>query len=113
MFITTIIILIVYPPSRSFLFPPVPIALVDAKTGGLKKPKAGQLGSDNSLTGGPEKHQGEAVEEEAINFVSSFAQITLSTAAGKHPENDLQDEDGVIANNIPDPTKVAAGAVEA
>src|SRR6266496_819642 len=113
MFITTIIILIVYPPSRSFLFPPAPIALVDAKTGGLNKPKAGQLGSDNSLIGAPEKYQGEAVEQEASNFVSSFAQITLSAAAGQHPENDLQDEEGVIDNNVPDPTKVATGALEA
>lgn len=45
--------------------------------------------------------------------MSSFAQITLSAAAGQHPENDLQDKEGVIDTNVPDPTKLASGAVEA
>jgi hypothetical protein len=111
--LTMIIALIVYPPARSFLFPPAPLALIDAKTGDIKKPKAGQLGSDHSLTGAPEKHKGEAVEQEASNFVSSFAQITLSAAAGQHPHNELQDEEGVIDTSVPDPTKLATGAVEA
>lgn len=101
-----------YPPSRKFLFPPAPLALVNAKTGGLQKPKAGMLGSDNSLTGAPEKHEGEAVEQEASNFVSSFAHITLSTAAGKDPENDLQDKEGAIDKALPDPTRIATKAVE-
>jgi hypothetical protein len=111
--LSTLIILIVYPPSRPFLFPPAPLALVDAKTGGLKKPTAGQLGSDDSLTGAPEKHEGEAVEQEASNFVSGFASITLSAAAGKHPENKLQDEEGAIDTNVPDPSNIAAKAVMA
>ena len=59
--IAFLITLIVYPPARSYCFPPAPIALIDTKTGGVKKPAAGVLGSDNSLTGAPEKHQGEAV----------------------------------------------------
>jgi hypothetical protein len=110
---TALITLILYRPSREFLFPPAPLALVNAKTGGVQKPKAGMLGSDDSLTGAPEKHQGEAVEQEASNFVSSFAHITLSAAAGKHPENDLQDKEGAIDKAVPDPTEVATGAVEA
>jgi hypothetical protein len=113
LFFTTLIVLIVYPPSRPYLFPPAPLALVDASSGGLKKPKAGVLGSDDSLTGAPEKHQGEAVEQEASNFVSSFAHITLSAAAGKDNENDLQDKEGAIDNAAPDPTRVATEAVEA
>ena len=112
-FLTMLITLIVYPPSREFLFPPMPLALVDASTGGVKKPKAGMLGSDHSLTGAPEKHKGEAVEQEASNFVSSFAQITIGAAAGQHPQNDLQDKEGAIDTNVPDPTKIATTAVEA
>ena len=112
-FFTTLIVLITYPPSRPFLFPPVPLALVSAKSGSLQKPKAGLLGSNSSLTGAPEKYRGEAVEQEASNFVSSFAQITLSAAAGQHPENDLQDQEGIIDTNVPDPTKIASGAMEA
>jgi hypothetical protein len=79
----------------------------------LKKPNAGQLGSDGSLTGAPEKHEGEAVEQEASNFVSSFAAITISAAAGKHPENELQDEGGAIDKNVPDPTNIATKATVA
>jgi len=109
----TIIVLIIYPPSRDFLFPPAPLALISGATGDIQKPKAGMLGSDNSITGAPEKHKGEAVEQEASNFVSSFAQITLSAAAGQHPQNDLQDKEGVIDTSVPDPTQVATGAVEA
>ena len=60
---TTIITLIVYPPSREILFPPAPIALV-SKHGGVQKPKAGVLGSHDSATGAPENHKGEAVEQE-------------------------------------------------
>jgi hypothetical protein len=71
------------------------------------------LGSHDSLTGAPEKHQGEAVEQEASNFVSSFAHITLSAAAGQHPENDLQDKEGAIDKAAPDPTRIATEAVEA
>ena len=112
-FFTTLIVLIAYPPSRPFLFPPVPLALVSATSGDLQKPKAGLLGSNSSLTGAPEKHRGEAVEQEASNFVSSFAQITLSAAAGEHPENKLQDEEGVIDTNVPDPTSLVAGAMDA
>jgi len=51
--IAFLIVLIVYPPARTYCFPPAPIALIDSKTGGVKKPTAGVLGSDNSLTGAP------------------------------------------------------------
>jgi Protein of unknown function (DUF3292) len=113
MCLTTLIIIIVYPPFRIFLFPPVPLALVDAKSGGIQRPAAGELGSYSSLTGAPEKHKGEALEQEASNFVSTFADITLSAAAGKHPENNLEDLNGTIDRSIPDPTKIATGAAEA
>jgi hypothetical protein len=114
--IAFLIVLIVYPPSRTYCFPPAPIALIDSKTGGVKKPTAGVLGSDNSLTGAPEKHQGEAVEQEASNFVNSFTSIAISSAAGKHPQGDPHgEEEGAsgLEDRAPDPTNMALGAAEA
>ncbi|KAL3428452.1 hypothetical protein PVAG01_01960 [Phlyctema vagabunda] len=112
--ITFLMVLIVYPPARSYCFPPAPIALINSKTGGIKKPTAGVLGSDNSLTGAPEKHQGEAVEQEASNFVNSFTSIAISSAAGKHPQGDPHSEgESRLESAAPDPTNVAVGAVNA
>lgn len=36
-----LICLIVYPPSRHYLFPPAPLSMVSARSGGLQKPPAG------------------------------------------------------------------------
>lgn len=85
-------VLIVWPRAREGCFPPAPLALIDTKTGGVKKPSSGVLGSEGSLTGAPEKHQGEAVEQEASNFVNSFTSIAISSAAGKHPQGDPHGE---------------------
>lgn len=68
-------VLIAYPPARDICFPPVPPSIVDSKTGGVQKPPAGVLASDNSLTGAPEKHKGEGVELEAHSFVNSIASV--------------------------------------
>ncbi|KAG8157405.1 hypothetical protein KVR01_012789 [Diaporthe batatas] len=108
---STLIMLIVYPRARQILFPPAPLALVDSKSGGLKKPSAGALGSHDSATGAPEKHRGEAVEQEASNFVSGITSVALSSAAGKHP-GDVA-EDGGPADSAPDPSAIASGAAEA
>jgi hypothetical protein len=108
--------LIVYPPARDYCFPSAPIALIDSKTGGIKTPAAGVLGSDDSLTGAPEKHQGEAVEQEASNFVNSFTSIAISSAAGKHPQGGPHgDEEGAssLEDRAPDPTNMAMSAAEA
>lgn len=51
LFVSTAILLIVYPPARSILFPPAPLALVNKSTGGVQKPKAGVLGSTDTATG--------------------------------------------------------------
>ena len=114
--IAFLMVLIVYPPARAYCFPPAPIALIDSKSGGVKKPTAGVLGSDDSLTGAPEKHQGEAVEQEASNFVNGFTAIAISSAAGKHPHDDLRG-DGEAASGLediaPDPANMAIGAVDA
>ena len=111
----TLVILLAYEPSRAIIFPPAPIALVSAKTGGLQKPKAGVLGSTDSATGAPENHKGEAVEAEASNFVNSIAQIALSSATGKHPQGEPSgDADGDSPNErVPDPTAMAVTASQA
>ncbi|KAK5662501.1 hypothetical protein OQA88_8413 [Cercophora sp. LCS_1] len=108
-----LITLIVYPPSREFLFPPAPVSLVDSKTGGVQKPKSGVLGSHDSATGAPENHKGEAVEQEASNFVNSIASVALSSAAGKHPQGDPDSDDDEPAGAAPDPTAVAMGVANA
>lgn len=110
----TLIALIAYPPSRAVLFPPAPIALVNGSTGGVQKPKAGVLGSHDSATGAPENFKGEAVEAEASNFVNGIASVAISSAAGKHPQNDEDDENaGAPQDAVPDPTAIATGAANA
>ena len=107
----TIIVLIAYPPSRPLLFPPAPIALVDSKTGGAQSPSAGVLGSHDSATGAPEKHKGEAVEQEASNFVTGIGSIALSSATGKHDRGDQQDD--TLSKSVPDPTRLASAGATA
>lgn len=109
--LTTAIVLIVYPPSRTYLFPPAPLALVDSKTGGIQSPRAGVLGSHDSATGAPEKHKGEAAEQEASNFVNSFAHIALSSATGKHDQATPGGDP--VDSSVPDPTDVAVSAADA
>lgn len=113
LFFSTFIALIAYPPSRGFLFPPAPIALVDGKTGGVQKPKAGVLGSHDSATGAPENYKGEAVEQEASNFVNGIASVALSSATGKHPQGELPAEEGSAQDSVPDPTSLAVGVADA
>ena len=113
--ITTIIVLITVPESRNILFPHAPLALVDAKTGGIQKPKAGVLGSHSSVTGAPEKHKGEAVEQEASNLVSGIASVAISSAAGRHDQANPDDQGGskILDASMPDPTKIAINAADA
>ncbi|KAI4734174.1 hypothetical protein E4T50_15280 [Aureobasidium sp. EXF-12298] len=113
LFTVTLVVLIVYPPSRDAMFPPAPLALVDAKTGGVQKPKAGVLGSTDTATGAPEQHKGEAAEAEASNFVNSIASVALASASGKHPQTEPPPGQAGIADSIPDPTSIAIGASSA
>ncbi|EWZ90664.1 hypothetical protein FOWG_08259 [Fusarium oxysporum f. sp. lycopersici MN25] len=94
--------------ARDICFPGAPPSIIDSKTGGVKKPAAGVLASDDSVTGAPEKHKGEAVEQEAHSFVTSLSTIVVSTAAGKHPQTDPDDDSAA-----PDPTKLTEEATEA
>lgn len=114
-FLTMLVTLIVYAPSRAYLFPPAPLALVDTSTGGVKKPQAGMLGSHGSLTGAPEEHEGEAVEQEAHNFVTSFGAIALSSTIGKKSDSQAQEdaEHSGTEKSVPDPTGIAMKAADA
>jgi hypothetical protein len=109
----TLIALIAYPPCREVLFPPAPLALVSGKTGGVQKPKAGVLGSHDSATGAPENHKGEAVEQEASNFVNGIASVALSSSTGKHPQGEPDDDESSPADSVPDPTSIAVSAANA
>jgi hypothetical protein len=113
LFSLTALALIMSPKARTMLFPPAPLALVDSKTGGIQKPKAGVLGSHDSATGAPENHKGEAVEAEASNFVTGIASIALASASGKHPQGQLEDGDEPVDDSVPDPTAIALGAADA
>ena len=116
LFLVTLISLIVHPPSRELLFPPAPLSLVSAKTGGVQKPKAGMLVSTDSATGAPESLKGEAVEAEASNFVNGFTSIALASASGKHPQDDREGNsktDDPASKRVPDPTAMVEGASKA
>jgi hypothetical protein len=110
-FFTTLIVLIAYPPSRPIFFPPAPLALVNSSTGGIQSPKAGVLGSHDSATGAPEKHKGEAVEQEASNFVTGIGSIALSSATGKN--NHSEQPDDMLSKSVPDPTQLASAGATA
>jgi hypothetical protein len=105
------VVLIAYPPARKIMFPPAPLALVNHKTGGIQSPAAGVLGSHDSVTGAPENHQGEAVEQEASNFVSGVATIALSSATGEHEAADPDSDP--LNKSVPDPTHVAVASANA
>ncbi|OCT47324.1 hypothetical protein CLCR_02307 [Cladophialophora carrionii] len=113
--VTMIIVLITVPKSRDILFPPAPLALVSHKTGGVQKPKAGVLGSHDSVTGAPEKHKGEAVEQEASNLVSGIASVAISSAAGRHDQSSPDEQGGskTLDKGMPDPTKIATATADA
>lgn len=93
---------------------------MSGKHGGVQKPPAGVLCSTDSATGAPENYKGEAVEQEASNFVSGIAGVALSSAAGKSDstpedsEDDRASEDKATATDpaekiAPDPTATAVG----
>ena len=122
------VVMILDPPSRKLLFPPAPLSAISASTGNMQKPKAGTLGSKDSLSGAPETHRGEAVEQEARHFVAGLGSVALATAAGKGPGDDgngnavgggNSEAEGVdkppssIEGAAPDPLGMAAGSVEA
>ncbi|KAH9847923.1 hypothetical protein C2E23DRAFT_846279 [Lenzites betulinus] len=79
----TVLVLIFHPEYRAKMLPPAPLAAVSATTGNLQVPRAGTLGSGDSLSGAPEAHQGEAVEQEASHFVAALGAIGAGTVMGQ------------------------------
>jgi len=93
------------------MFPPAPIALVDKGTGGVQNPKAGVLGSHDSVTGGPQNFKGEAAEQEASNLVAGVASVAVGSAVGKHDQG--VPEDAPLEESVPDATDMVAHAADA
>ncbi|KAF3903168.1 hypothetical protein ABW21_db0208901 [Orbilia brochopaga] len=104
----TLIVVVSSKEARDYLFPPAPLALVDIGTGGIQKPQAGQLGTSNTLTGAPEKQEGEAAEEEAANFVNNVRHL-IGRAVGMHEKE--QAEGNPLEKKVPKPLKTIAKAV--
>ncbi|OQE46756.1 hypothetical protein PENCOP_c001G01517 [Penicillium coprophilum] len=109
--LVTLIALVVYPPCRSLIFPPAPIALVNKDTGGVQKPMAGILGSDDSITGAPEKFKGEAAEQEASNLVAGVASVAVGSAVGKHDQG--VPDDAPLEKDVPDAMDIVANTADA
>ncbi|KAH1492372.1 hypothetical protein LV164_004276 [Aspergillus fumigatus] len=107
----TMLVLVVWPQSRKVLFPPAPLALVDKSTGGVQKPKAGVLGSHDSVTGAPEKYKGEAAEQEASNLIASVATVAVGSAAGKHDQG--TPEDAPMESSVPDAMDIVSKTADA
>ncbi|KAJ6049251.1 hypothetical protein N7444_005967 [Penicillium canescens] len=78
-----IVALIMVPPVRILLFPGIATKEGADKSNGRGSP-TGQPQSQDSLTGVPENHKGEAAEQEARNLVDSFATVAMESAAAKY-----------------------------
>jgi transglutaminase/protease-like cytokinesis protein 3 len=81
------------------------------------------------LTGAAEAYKGQAVEQEASNFVTGFASIAVGSATGQgapsasasvaSDEIDSADEnatvsvDAEVGSSLPDPTSIVGGAANA
>jgi hypothetical protein len=96
--------------ARDTLFPPAPLALVDISKGTLKEPQAKQLGTTNTLTGAPEKHDNEAVEQEAADFADNIRHL-VTRSMGMHKS---QDEGGdPLEGKVPKPVRKAVRKLQA
>ncbi|KAK9242666.1 hypothetical protein V1506DRAFT_63145 [Lipomyces tetrasporus] len=93
-FLMLLILLVVYPPSRAFLFPPEP-AIFREKASGVEKAtnlgSSGDLGSGEHFTGIHEYNRGEAAEKEAQDFVSNLVSIVINAAKKRN----YNDSDGI------------------
>lgn len=105
----TLMLIIASEKARDVLFPPAPRALVNISTGGIQKPQAGQLGTSDTLTGAPEKQEGEAVEEEAAHFVENIRHLVQKTI-GMHEQEKNQGDP--LEGKIPKPARKAVKAVK-
>ncbi|OGE50047.1 hypothetical protein PENARI_c018G11885 [Penicillium arizonense] len=78
-----IVALIMVPSVRLLLFPGPAKKEGADKSNGRGSP-TDQPQSQDSLTGAPENHKGEAAEQEARNLVDSFATVAMESAAAKY-----------------------------
>jgi hypothetical protein len=104
-----VVALIMVPSVRVLLFPG------PAKKDGSNETSAsgsptGQPESQDSLTGAPENHKGEAAEQEAKNFVDSFATVAMESAAAKYGQ--AITEDGSDRHAITDGLAAVDAAAE-
>ncbi|KAL5325623.1 hypothetical protein ACEPPN_006751 [Leptodophora sp. 'Broadleaf-Isolate-01'] len=106
----TVMLTISSETARDTLFPPAPRALVNINTGGLQEPASGHLGTLDSLTGAPEKQEGEAIEEEAANFVRNIRHL-VQRAVGMH-EKEENDGDP-LEGKVPKPIRKGVKAIKA
>lgn len=106
-----LIALICSKEARDTLFPPAPLALVDISKGTLKKPQAKEgLGTSNTLTGAPEKQEGEAREQEAANFADNIRHL-ITRSIGMHEGND--EEGDPLEGKVPAPIRKGIRKVQA
>jgi hypothetical protein len=84
-----LIALIIVPSVRVLMFPDL-AKKVDPT--GESGSSSGQIESQDSLTGAPENHKGEAAEQEAKNFVDSFAAVAMESAAAKYGQTVTEEE---------------------
>lgn len=103
----TLMALLVSPRARNILFPPAPLALVDYETGGVSKPRAGLLASTDSATGAPENVKGEAIENEASNFVTGIAAIVMNVLTDEDPQHNNGQKGGGMTDALPPPNTLA------
>lgn len=81
--------LVMLPRWRAVCFPPAPPSIIRGDGKGVKKPMAGVLASEGSVTGAPEKREGEAVEQEAHSFVNSVITLAVGLAGDQNPKGEL------------------------
>ncbi|KAE9406553.1 hypothetical protein BT96DRAFT_971828 [Gymnopus androsaceus JB14] len=85
-FLVFLLTLILSPSTRPIFFPPAPLAAIDSKTGQVKKPAAGWLGSIDGITGAEERFRGDAVGEGGRPFLGKEGN-------GASPMHDEEEED--------------------
>jgi hypothetical protein len=69
------------------------------------------LGSEESITGAPERFKGEAAEQEASNLVASVASVAVGSAVGKHDQG--VPEGAPLEGTVPDAMDVVANTADA
>ncbi|KAJ5129891.1 uncharacterized protein N7515_005930 [Penicillium bovifimosum] len=101
-----VVALIMVPPVRVLLFP----GLAKTKDPNASNVTGAQTESEDSLTGAPENHKGEAAEQEAKNLVDSFAAVAMESAAAKYGQTVT--EEGPDRHAITDGIQAAETAAE-